>query len=98
MIRGTNTPFQWILDLCIYAIKVSYNTTEPGHIGWIGQDRLLYKNLSFTIDDLCGWVHGLTTTLETLLSSELLLLNPTTSAPSIPWSTLVDNPAESSPG
>jgi len=77
---------------------VSYNTTEPGYIGWIGQDRLLYKNLSFTIGDLRGWVHGLTATLETLLSSELLLLDPTISAPSIPWSTLVDNPAESSSG
>ncbi|KAK5797306.1 hypothetical protein VI817_003597 [Penicillium citrinum] len=79
-------------------LAMSYNTTEPGYIDWIGQDRLLYKNLSFTIGDLCDWVHSLTTTLETLLSSELLLLDPTTSAPSIPWSILVDNPAESSPG
>ncbi|CAI7634108.1 unnamed protein product [Penicillium pancosmium] len=98
MIRGTNTPMQWILDLRTYAMKVSFNSTQPGHIGWLGTDRLLYKHLTFTMGDLRGWVHGLTTSLENLLSSELLLLDSATTAPLIPWASLADDPSESSAG
>ncbi|CAG8282939.1 unnamed protein product [Penicillium salamii] len=49
IVRGTRSPMQWILDLCTYGLKIHYNSTTPGHVGWMGQDRLCYKELSFTI-------------------------------------------------
>lgn len=98
MIRGTNTPFQWILDLRTYAMKVSFSTTQPGHIGWIGQDRLLYKQLSFTTGELRSWVHGLVHTVQDLLSSDLLLLPTTTDLPRVPWASLADDPSEGKAG
>lgn len=98
LVRGTNTPMQWMLDLRTYALKVSFNTTQPGHVGWLGPDRLLYKHLSLTIGDLRGWVHGLTATLNQQLSSELLLLAADQPPPTIPWATLTDDPSEQSPG
>jgi len=79
-------------------MKVSFSTTQPGHIGWVGRDRLLYKQLSFTIGDLRGWIHGLVKTLQDLLSSELLLLPSATIAPVVPWATLADDPSEARAG
>ena len=38
-----------LLDWRIYGLKVYYNTTAPGYVTWMGQERLLYKNLDFTI-------------------------------------------------
>ena len=98
MIRGTNSPFQWILDLRTYGMKVSFSTTQPGHIGWVGPDRLLYKQLSFTTGELRSWVHGLVHTIQNLLSSDLLLLSTTTDIPPVPWASLADDPSEGKPG
>ncbi|KAJ5749393.1 hypothetical protein N7533_006421 [Penicillium manginii] len=98
MLRGTNSPFQWILDLRTYGMKVSFSTTQPGHIGWVGTDRLLYKQLSFTTGDLRGWIHGLVQTCQDLLSSDLLLLPSEAEAPLVPWATIMDDPSESKPG
>jgi hypothetical protein len=98
MLRGTNTPFQWILDLRTYGMKVSFSNTQPGHIGWVGRDRLLYKQLSFTVGDLRGWIYGLVKTLQDLLSSELLLLPSAIKAPTVPWASLADDPSEAKAG
>lgn len=32
MVRGTNGPMQWMLDLRTYGLKIYYNTTSPGHV------------------------------------------------------------------
>ncbi|CAG8059412.1 unnamed protein product, partial [Penicillium salamii] len=98
MVRGTNSPLQWILDLRTYGMRVSFSTTQPGSVGWIGSDRLLYRQLSFTTGDLRGWIHGLVQSCQDLLLSELLLLSASVEAPSIPWSTIADNPSETAAG
>jgi len=98
IIRGTNSLFQWILDLRIYGIKVSFSTTQPEYIGWIDPDRLLYKQLSFTTGELRSWVHGLVYTIQNLLLSDFLLLSTTIDIPSVPWISLADNPSEGKAG
>lgn len=98
MVRGTNSPLQWILDLRTYGMRVSFSTTQAGSVGWIGSDRLLYQQLSFTTGDLRGWIHGLVQSCRDLLASELLLLSASVEAPSIPWSTIADNPSETAAG
>ncbi|RMJ26744.1 hypothetical protein PHISP_02398 [Aspergillus sp. HF37] len=36
MIRGTQTPMQWMLDLRTYGLELYYNSTAEGHVGWTG--------------------------------------------------------------
>ncbi|KAJ5162545.1 hypothetical protein N7492_007937 [Penicillium capsulatum] len=59
MVRGTNGPVQWLLDLRIYSMKVFFNTLAEGYIGWKSGDELLYKQIHFTIGDFRGFVYGL---------------------------------------
>ena len=98
IIRGTNSPFQWILDLHTYGIKISFSTTQPGHIGWIDPDRLLYKQLSFTTGELRSWVHSLVHTIQNLLSSDFLFFSTTTDIPPVLWASLADDPSEEKAG
>ncbi|CAG8367005.1 unnamed protein product [Penicillium salamii] len=84
MVRGMNSLLQWILDLRTYGMQVSFSTTQPGLVGWIGFDRLLYRQLSFTMGDLRGWIYGLVQT--------------SVEAPSILWSTIADNLSEIAAG
>ncbi|CAG8164700.1 unnamed protein product [Penicillium salamii] len=98
MVRGTNSPMQSILDLRTYGMRVAFNSTQPGAVGWVGPDRLLYRQLSFTTGELRGWVHSLTQACQDLLSYDILYLSTMTPAPVIPWSTLADDPLEASAG
>jgi hypothetical protein len=59
MIRGSHGLMQWMLDLRTYGLKIQYNTTSRGHVEWMGQGELLYKDLHFSIAQFCGIVHGL---------------------------------------
>jgi hypothetical protein len=45
MVRGTHSPMQWMLDLRTYGLKIHYNTTSRGHVEWVSQDEMLYKDL-----------------------------------------------------
>jgi hypothetical protein len=49
MVRGNYGPMQWMLDLRTYRFKIHYNTTSRGHLGWMGQDEMLYKELHFSM-------------------------------------------------
>jgi hypothetical protein len=59
MVRGTNSPIQWLLDLRTYGLKIHYNSTTTGHVGWMNQDQLLYQQYNFTMGDFRGFIHGL---------------------------------------
>ena len=43
----------------MYRLKVHYNTTVPGHVTWMGQEQLLYKQIDFTMGQFRGFVHGM---------------------------------------
>lgn len=96
MVRGTHSPLQWILDLRTYGLKVHYNSTTPGHVGWMNQDQLLYKELNFTMGDFKGFVHGLIGATRQLLHDELLFGSKAGGAevPAIPWREIRDDPTQ----
>jgi hypothetical protein len=76
---------QWILDLRSYGLKIYYNTSTPGYITWIGQDKLLYKDLYFTIGEFRGFIHGLVGETRRILRRYLLLASGTIEILAIPW-------------
>jgi hypothetical protein len=97
MVRGTHSPIQWMLDLRTYGLRVSYSTTAAGHVSWLGQDELLYKEVHFTMGDFRGFIHGLVSSVRQLMHKELLM-GDAASAPKIPWEQLMDDPTQPKPG
>jgi hypothetical protein len=84
MVRGSYGPMQWMLDLRTYGLKIHYNTTSRGHVEWMGQDELLYKDLHFTMPQFRSIVHELATESRRLLTEELLFSSKTALVPAIP--------------
>lgn len=72
MVRGTNGPVQWWMDLRTYGRTVFMNTPSEGHIGWKSGDELLYKQIHFTMGDFRGFVHGLVSRMREQLVQELM--------------------------
>ncbi|KAL2823519.1 hypothetical protein BJY01DRAFT_256609 [Aspergillus pseudoustus] len=110
MIRGSHGPMQTLLDWRMYGLKVHYNSTALGHVGWIGDNKLLYKEVHFSMGAFRGFVHGLVGSARELLR-EILYISPldnitsTTSTtaiigqfPAIPWSGLYDDPTQGKQG
>ncbi|KAI7493192.1 hypothetical protein KC367_g8723 [Hortaea werneckii] len=54
MVRGCNSPMQWMLDLGAYGMKIGFNTTSPGHVDWSNGDTLQYKSLKFSTPGHCS--------------------------------------------
>lgn len=104
MVQGSHSPIQWILDLRTYGMKIHYNTTTKGHIGWNGREQLLYQGIQFTMAKFRGMVHGLLHDTHQLLISDLLMGGESSSSsssqrrktgvPAVPWDSIRDNPAE----
>ncbi|KAJ5455492.1 uncharacterized protein N7458_003756 [Penicillium daleae] len=63
IVRGTHTPMRWMLDLHTYGPRIHYSSTATGHMSWLGQDELLYKEVHFTMGDFRGYIHGYTLNL-----------------------------------
>jgi hypothetical protein len=97
MVRGTHSPIQWMLDLRTYGLRIHYSSTATGHVSWLGQDELLYKEIHFTMGDFRGFVHGLVSSMRQLVHQELLMCDAA-SAPAIPWAQLMDDPTQAKPG
>jgi hypothetical protein len=93
IVRGTNGPIQWLLDLRTYGKKVFFNTPSEGHIGWKGEDELLYKQIHFTMGDFRGIVHSLVDRVRTQLQHQLLLAEAT-QVPSVHLQDLYDDPTQ----
>jgi hypothetical protein len=100
MVRGSHSPMQWMLDLRTYGLKIHYNTTSRGHVEWVGQDEMLYKDLQFNMAQFRGMVHGLATESRRILMDELLHGGSRAAGPipSVPWKSLRDNPTNERPG
>jgi hypothetical protein len=77
----------------MYGLKVYYNTTAPGHVTWMGQERLLYKQMDFTMGQFQSFVHSVVGAARELMAS--LLCQPDRQQwPAIPWDCLFDNLTE----
>ncbi|OGE46773.1 hypothetical protein PENARI_c114G07895 [Penicillium arizonense] len=97
MVRGTNSPIQWLLDLRTYGLKIHYNSTTTGHVGWMNQDQLLYQQFNFTMGDFRGFIHGLISSARQILHNELLF-SENGSVPAILWQAIYDDPTETAHG
>jgi hypothetical protein len=75
---------QWMLDLRTYGLNIHYNTTSRGHVEWMGQDELLYKDLYFSMAQVCSMVHGLASESRRLLTEELLFSSKAAPLPTVP--------------
>ncbi|KAL4996641.1 hypothetical protein BDV10DRAFT_186882, partial [Aspergillus recurvatus] len=97
MVRGQHGPVEVLLDWRTFGLKIDYNTTAPGHVTWMGQERLLYKEMDFTMGQFRGFVHGVVGAAQELMAG--LLCQPDREQwPAIPWDRLFDNPTEGTPG
>ena len=96
MVRGQHGPVEVLLDWRTFGLKIHYNTTAPGHVTWMGQERLLYKEMNFTISEFRGMIHGVVAAARELMAG--LLYQPNQDQwPAIPWDQLFDNPTEGTP-
>ncbi|CAG8195842.1 unnamed protein product [Penicillium olsonii] len=95
LIRGTSSPMQWMIDLRTYGRSAFTQSTKPGHISWTGTDRLLYKQLNFTMSEFTTCVHQISADVRYRLVHHLLLQDPRgrSTIPAIPWDTLYDDPS-----
>lgn len=100
MVKGTHGPMQWMLDLRTYGLRIHYNTTSPGHVGWQGQDQLLYKQYQFSMGEFRSMIHGLVAQARGMLHGHLLLVDQPGAAqiPLVPWDSLQDDPTQGKPG
>lgn len=91
---------QWMLDLRTYRLKIHYSATTPGHIGWTGRDKLLYKEVQFNMGDFQGFVHGLVSSTQKILREEILLGDRPGAAqiPTVLWLSIRDDPTQTRTG
>jgi superfamily II DNA helicase RecQ len=94
MVRGTNGPMQWMLDLRTYGLKIHYNTTSPGHVDWEDNEVLKYRGIHIRMDAFRGFVGTLLQQAQKLMNETLLMGYET---PAIPWSNIRDDASNSSP-
>ena len=98
MVRRTNSPIDWLLDLRTYGLKIHYNTTAPGHVMWKDKYILQYKDVSFSMAQFRGMVHQLCQETHRILWEDVMFAPDGTGVPEIPWATLHDDPSNSSVG
>jgi hypothetical protein len=100
MVRSTHSPMQWMLGLRTYGSKIHYNIKSHGHVEWVGQDEVLYKDLQFNMAQFRSMVHGLATESRRLLINKMLYSGSSAAEPipSVPWESLRNNPTDERPG
>lgn len=98
MVRGSQSPIEWMLDLRRYGLAVHFNTTTPGYVSWIGNDRLLYKDISFTMGEFRHFIHTMVSDTRSLLCNRLLFTDDQDPVPVIPWGALYDDVTHSAVG
>jgi len=92
MVRGSQGPTQWMLDLRTYGLKIHYNTTSAGHVQWQNGDELCYKDRQFTMNEFRGMVHAVVQDARRILIDDILGC-PSDAVPAIPWDRLYDDPS-----
>lgn len=73
MVRSTNGPMQWMLDLRTYGLKIHCNTTSPGHVDWNDNEVLTYKGIDMRMDAFRGLVGTLLQQAQKLMNETLLM-------------------------
>jgi len=66
LVRGSRSPFEWMLDLRSYGLKIARNTTSSGYINWEGE-TIIYRTLSFLIANFREFLYKLISSTRALL-------------------------------
>ena len=100
MMRGSQSPVQWMLNLRTYGLKIHYNMTAVGHVGWKGRDELLYKNVQFMMAEFRAMVYRLVMKARGLME-ELLYYGKRFGGekmPAVQWQYIHDDPSNQEAG
>lgn len=73
-------------------MKIHFNTTAKGHVGWRSRDILEYKNVSFSMTQFRGMVHRLAQGTAQVLVEDLLFCRSRQEVPAVPWHSMHDDP------
>ena len=73
---GIVSPMDRILHQKTYGMKIRFTTKGEGRVAWQDGDRITIDKISFTMGDIRTVVHGLTETVRTRLTQELMFLGP----------------------
>ncbi|KAK1446545.1 hypothetical protein CMEL01_16820, partial [Colletotrichum melonis] len=71
------TPMDWILDTRTYGMHIQYNTPTAGVIDWVGE-RVSYRHVRFTMDQLSDMLHGAVDEARLLLAQLTMARESTT--------------------
>lgn len=97
MMRGTDSPIEWMLDLRAYGMSIARNSTQPGSVIW-SHNALLYKDVRFTFPDFRTFVQNQALEARQILEQDLLLFKLEKALDSplihIDLQDLADNPAD----
>ena len=102
LVRKTDAPMQWVLDIRAYGMSIARTTTATGYLDW-HRDTLTYGTISFSLPAFRSFVAGLVTSTRAGLFEDVLLQTnisssrPRGSLPPIPWEKIKDNPLNSNP-
>ena len=70
---GKNRPFNWIWYIRNYGRAIAAGTSQKGTVDWNG-DKLIYQDITLSLDSLRSVIHGLFETVRERLYSELLFI------------------------
>ena len=92
-------PWNWIYKLRTYGLKIRYTESSLGSIIWNGPE-LHYADISISMSQLRGLIHGLLSTAKAHLLEDILFTKTQDylDLPAINLSALKDNPVEKTPG
>ena len=94
IIRDSHIFIDWLLDLRVYDMDITRNTITINQIDW-NNDQISYdKQISFSISDFRGFIHGFIIFIRSMLFEDFLfdyLSKSTSEILSILWSIIFDN-------
>ena len=94
IIRDSHTPIDWLLNLRVYDINITRNTITTNQIDWNNNQISYGEQISFSISDFRGFIHGLIVFTRSIFFKNLLfdhLSKSTSEIFSISWSIIFDN-------
>ena len=87
---GKSRPFNWIWHIRNYGKAITAGTSQKGTADWNG-NKLIYQDITLSLDSLRSVIHGLFETVRERLYSELLFI-PQSELPEIDLDRLRDQP------
>lgn len=97
------TPARWLIQLRQYGLAKQNSTATAGAVSWDG-DYIRFKGIRLCVADISGMIHSAVLQCRKMLFENLLYLPESDRVaaelglPSIPWDSIIDDPANDSVG